>query len=73
MCVDTSSVCLLKEELAMFEDFAEEDNNVLNPVKSKELYAKLSQLQSDIMSSEPTLVLVGPAVLCGLSNAMHCK
>ena len=64
---------LSKDDLAAFQDFPENQEDDIDQYnlccdKSRELYSKLMDLQSDV-STEPASVLVGPEILYGLSNS----
>lgn len=77
MCCDACAVqcncasCMveLNESFATFQNFSDHENEQLCYSEREELYSKLQQLQSCLLSIEPASALVGPGILCGLTNA----
>ena len=65
-CVVHESVNLYEEDLATFLDFSAHENEELCYTKRE---SKLQQLQSHLLSAEPASALIGPGILCGLTNA----
>lgn len=78
MCkaVQMSNVCsrqfkLPKEDFFTFQDFIDDKTDkpsLLCKDENTELYTKLLQYRSDLMSTEPASALVGPGILYGLTD-----
>ena len=72
ICAVENSISLPKNDFVTFQDFTDNetgDQSLLCKDKSTELYSKLLQYRSDLMSTEPASALVGPGILYGLTDS----